>query len=249
MNKNAASIGHSRTIVAAATVLLAVATGPIIYIAQASPHPDPSAMPSEPPAGSVVASTLIRCGLSAEALAAAGVDAAEATGMRAAILARLETHGSALTNATEALVAARATHESLRRSLDGAASQSESAQLTQAALAVANAEAALSSVVASFAEHAESPISSEKRGLLASIRGNAGRGLPETYLVRAWTDEEVVELRDALATERIAIKQDEAVPSEIAGYLAGVRSTPSIAAAIANSNSNLAAVRAALAGG
>jgi hypothetical protein len=246
--KSAKTTGHSRTIVAAATVLLAVATGPIIYIAQASPHPDPLAMPTEAPAESLVASTLVRCGLAAEILAAAGVDAVGAAGVRAAIVARLESHGSSLATATETLVAARAAHESLRRAIEGAPTQSESAQVAQAAAALSSAEAALAVVVGSFVENAESAISSEKRALLAVIRGNLGRGIPEPYLVQAWSDEDIVALRDALAAERIAIKQEESVPSEVAGYLAGVRGSAAIAAAIANTDANLAAVKLALAG-
>jgi hypothetical protein len=133
-------IVHSRFIVATATVLVALATGPIIYVAQANTIPA-----VEAPTAAAVASTLVRCGLSAESLAAAGVDAAGATSVRAAMATKLENDGPTLSAATESLASARTALESLRKSITGEPSQAESAQIAQAGESVAAAESTLAS--------------------------------------------------------------------------------------------------------
>ncbi len=236
-------IGHSRFIVATATVLIALATGPVIYVAQANTVPT-----VEAPTAAAVASTLVRCGLSAESLAAAGVDAAGATSVRAAMATKLENDGPTLSAATESLASARTALESLRKSITGEPSQAESAQIAQASENVAAAESTLASAVASFVEAAQSPLSAEKRATLAIVRSNASRALPAPYLVQTLSDEDAVALRDALAAERIALKQEAEVPAEAASHLATVRAIPAVAAALANTESNLAAIKSALAG-
>jgi hypothetical protein len=78
--------------------------------------------------------------------------------------------------------------------------------------------------------------------------GHASRALPAPYLVQTLSDEDAVALRDALAAERIALKQEAEVPAEAASHLATVRAIPAVAAALANTESNLAAIKSALAG-
>lgn len=236
--------GGSRIVVVTATLALGTAVVPLILFAQANAAP----AASEPPTAASVASTLERCRLAAESLAAAGLDATAAAGVRQAIVTKLESDGQEFADATASLASARSALESLKKGISGAPTPTEIAQLQLAQATVTGAEATLAGEIASFVAAGEASLSAAQKAVLASIRANADRALPAPYLVQPLDDEAAVELRDALAAERIALKQEEEVPSGAASRLATVRAGAAVAAALANTATNLAAIKAALAG-
>jgi hypothetical protein len=238
--------GDVRLLTAGAACVLAVGFVPLAYMVQAN-----AAQPLAPSANSApetVASALGRCGLTAEALAAAGLDGPKAAAVRAGMAARLDTDAADLSVAAEAVGSARGAHAALLKSIQGEPNANEAAQLAQAAAAVATAESELASVVTEFRDAATESLTEAQRSTLATIRGNARWELPASYLVNSLDDESGVRLRDALAAERIALKLEEDVPPEAAGHLASVRADPAVAAALSNTASNLTAIRSALAG-
>ena len=196
-----------------------------------------------------VAATLARCGLTADSLAAAGLDAQDATAVRTAVVAKLETDAVALNAATESLASARSALDSLRKTAQGQPTDQEAAQIATAATAVGAAEASLASVIDQFVTAGTAELTNGAKSLLAAIRSNAARTVPAPYLVQSLDDEAYVRLRDALAAERTAQKLEEETPAEAASHLATVRAVPAVAAALSNTSANLAAIKIALAGG
>lgn len=246
MNTNRAHArrGGAGIVVVTATVVLGMAVGPLIFYAQANVAP----AVAEAPTAATVASTLERCRLGAESLAAAGLDATAAAGVRQAIVTKLESDGQTLADTTASLASARSALESLKKSISGAPTPAEIAQLELAEAAVTSAETALAGTLASFVTAGEAPLTAPQKATLGTIRTNADRALPAAYLVQQLDDEAAVELRDALAAERIALKQQEEVPSGAASHLATVRAGAAVAAALSNTATNLAAIKAALSG-
>lgn len=237
--------GRANAVIASLTASLGIcAIAGICYL-----QPSPTVAASPDVTQSAVATILARCGLTAESLAAAGLDAQDASAARLAVVAKLESDGAALNTATEALATARSELDSVRKAAQGEPTEQEAAQIAAAAGAASGAEATLASVIDQFVTAGTVSLSEGERATLATIRSNHARTVPAPYLVHSMDDEAYVRLRDALAAERTALKLEEEVPADAAAHLATVRAVPSVAAALSNTAANLASIKTALAGG
>ena len=193
---------------------------------------------------------LMRSALGAEALAASGVQAASVTAVLQAAADEINAHPGTLDAADAAYVAARVESDRLRtRIQSGQASQEEigNYQTQMAALATASAQrqTALDAVFSAATTNLAGP----QRAGLSEIRANRAvdfsKDYPIEFLVVERTQEQWVALRDALANERLAVRYPEMASQAAQSLLATLRSDPSVSAARANLDANLAAVTAA----
>ena len=76
------------------------------------------------------------------------------------------------------------------------------------------------------------------------VRANDAWTQPTPYLTVERTQEQWVALRDALANERISAEAGEAADDGAVALLEQVRSDPSVSAALANIDANLALITA-----
>ena len=87
--------------------------------------------------------------------------------------------------------------------------------------------------------------SSEPSFTTSSMRSNEQWKLPPAYLTVDMTEAERLDLRDALANERIALKREESPDTEAQQLLTTVRAMPTVASALANLETNLGLVEGA----
>ncbi len=88
-----------------------------------------------------------------------------------------------------------------------------------------------------------SPPKLAQRETLTAIRANAHWKLPTEFLVVERTEAEWVELRAALANERIAARNEEAPNEQRQALLGTARANPAVAAAKTALDANLATVK------
>jgi hypothetical protein len=190
---------------------------------------------------------LIRAGLDAGALSAAGVSANAATALVSAANAHLTDHAAALPNADTAFTTARRESDRLKRLIEsGHGSQEDvgnyQTQSATLAAATADRDAALAAIVTA----ATAGLSSDQKTALARIRANQSwKEVGVEFLVVERTEAQWVALRDALAAERIAAAAGDELPQATQTLLATARANESVAAAHASLGTNLAGVTAA----
>jgi hypothetical protein len=192
---------------------------------------------------------LIRSGLGADALAAAGVPAASVTAVLQAAADELNAHPSTLPAADTSYTAARVESDRLRALIQsGQASQEQIAsyQTQMANLAAASGQraTALDAVFAAATANLTAP----QRTALTQIRANRAvdhsKDFPIEFLVVERSEAQWIALRDALANEKQAIKYPDTLNEVAQSRLATARSDQSVAAARTSLVSNLATVTA-----
>lgn len=187
---------------------------------------------------------LHRTGLTPEAIAAAGLGAAGTVSIGGA--AQLA-HAGLVTSLREldhAVGQARNARDAAERKIQsGKASAGEVAAFPGLEQAFASASAARDSAVNGLFASAAAGLSPTQRATLAAIRANAQWKLPTEFLVVDRTEAEWVELRAALANERIAARNGEAPNPQCQALLGAARANPAVAAAKTALNANLASVK------
>jgi len=198
-----------------------------------------------PPANTEFAGVLMRIGIPADTLACAGVLAAQVPGMVAATQGQYSV--PQLASLDQAFVDAKGARDRLVRKVrSGLASPEELASRTVVEATFANAEAARKNYLDLLLNSALGAVSAEQAAGVRRINANRSWGLPVEFLVRNRTEPDWVELRSALATERIAAQDDEETcPPSTQAFLAQVRSEPEIASAKVNLDANIAAIQTA----
>lgn len=199
--------------------------------------------PTPPPVDLRV--TLLRAGLSPEALAAAGVTPVAVASTLQAAAQQLAGAPSALANADLAFANARRESDRLERLIQsGKGSQEDVAayQAAKAALEAATAQrqAALDAVLTA----ATSSLPAAQRTALLNARANAAWNLPPEFLVVNRSQEDWVRLRDALANEKIARKLGDQADPAAQAQLANWRAAPAVAMARSGLDTHLTQVRA-----
>lgn len=190
-----------------------------------------------------LASWLGRVGLDPRSLAAAGVLPAQVTQIAADARSHLAEHVTSLDACRDAADAARSTVQVMEeRVRSGLASPEEMSQLSAARAASVQAQSALDTAKAALATAATMSLSEAQRASLAALARNAGREVPLPYRLidrdgRSWHA-----LRNDLAHARVAARRGEASSTEVAQRLSEADGHPVVAAARANTNTNLAPV-------
>lgn len=209
---------------------------------------DPSE-PPPPPSNTEFAAVLLRIGLGADALAAAGITSEQVSALASAV----EQNYSAATmqSRDEAFVAAKQTHDRLRRVVQsGKGTAQDVTALRSAETTLASATSARESYLAGLRTAGLATVSSELATLVNRVRTNRARSsfghLPVQYLVTERSEANWVALRDALAAKRIAEQdEEETFPASAQNHLAAVDAESEIATAKVNLDTRIAAVQTA----
>ena len=152
-----------------------------------------------------------------------------------------------LASLDEAFFEAKAARDKLVRKVrSGRASPAEIASVAQAEATFANADTARKNNLDSLLNAALATVSSEQAAIVRCIKANRSWEVSVEFLVKNRTEPNWVELRSALATERIAAQDaEETCPLSTQTYLAQVRAETEIALARVNKDANLVAVQTA----
>ena len=206
---------------------------------------DSGSDPPPPPVNSVFAGVLLRVGLSADALAASGVSAQQASALVAALQAQYDP--ATLASRDQAFVEAKQSRDRLARKVrSGLGGEADVTALARAETALTSATSARDGYLGTLRAAALGTVSPTVSAALQRIRANSGWGLPTQYLVKDRTEADWVALRDALATKRISEQDDEEeFAASAQSRLAAVDAEAEIAAAKVALDTNIAAVQTA----
>ena len=185
-----------------------------------------------------------RTGLTPEALAAAGLG--EAGTMSVGGAAQQANTGlvTSLRELDHAVGQARKARDAAERKIQsGKASPEGIAAFPGLKQAFATASAARDTAVNGLFAAATESLNSTQRATLTAIRANAHWKLPTEFLVVERTEAEWVELRAALANERIAARNEETPNQQCQALLGTARANSAVAAAKTALDTNLAVVK------
>ena len=186
---------------------------------------------------------LLRAGLDARALCAAGVASNSVLATLQAAADSMNGAPTALASADTTYATARNTADSLLRTIQsGKATQEELANYASAQSALQSAESARQSVLDAYFNAAIANLPNAQRLALGNIRANSSWGFPSEYLVVSRSEAQWVALRDALSNERIAVELPDTLSPSAQELLATVRADQSVAAARTNVQGNLTSV-------
>jgi len=201
--------------------------------------------PPPPPANTEFAGILLRVGLGAEALAAAGISGEQVAGIGAAARNALDL--ATLRARDEAFIAARQTHDRLLRLVQsGKGTQEDVAARSTASATLTAATNARDGYLASARTAALATVTPEQAARVTKILANQKWGLPTQYLVKDHTEAEWVALRDALSAKRISlVDESEPLAQSAADYLSTADAVSEVATAKVSLESGIAAVQTA----
>ena len=194
-----------------------------------------------------LATALYRVGLQPERLAAAGVAAAVTDDLVVSVKSWLAGHLTALADADVRYLTAMTNRDELvRRVVSGLAKPEEVAACQAAKAEFAGANADREELLTTLFNAGTYGLPQEQIGRLMRLHVNRiAWELPFEYCVVDRTQQEWVDLRDALANERISAKLGEEADGELQALLATVRANSDVATAKVNLDTALGAVKAA----
>ena len=188
---------------------------------------------------------LRRVGIRPESLAAAGVSSPSLGTLLEGADDWFVANPSALPNADAAYADARVTRDQLLRKVQsGLATDQEVIDLQQAEAAFDAAELDRTAALDQLFQAASAELSAAQVATLSQIRANARWKFPEHFLVEERDQATWVELRDALANERIAPRFEEEPDAGCQSFLSTMRARPAVSEAEANSDTYLATLQA-----
>lgn len=159
---------------------------------------------TQPLSDDEVRATAIRLGLTPEAMAAAGLVAADATEVIDDLRAHLTTNIEALRTADSDARSTQSSHdETLARVKSMRGTAQDRLNLATLRITLATKHADQSSALASALTAAAADLTQSERDALARIRANARWRVPTEYLVRDVSESDWRAFRDALANDRI----------------------------------------------
>lgn len=189
---------------------------------------------------------LLRSGLGAEALAAAGLSAQETSSVVSAFSSAMSSQPGALEQADASYASARASKDALERKVrSGLATEQEVADLASATTALTSADASRAHVLDGWFHAATTNLAAGKVTALSTIQANASWKLPTQYLVKDRDQAEWVAIRKALNNERICAKYEDEPNSDMQAALSSWRADANVAAAKSALDTNLSAVQSA----
>lgn len=189
---------------------------------------------------------MIRAGLDAKALAAAGVSSGSIAAVVQAAANAAGEQASALATADANYASNRATADRLQRRIQSGHGDQEDVTAYQAACTARDSAAtARETALAAIITGATAGLSSGQRSTLATIRANRSWNLPLEFLVVNREQAEWVAVRDALANEKIAAKLGDEPDAASQTALGVWRANQAVAAARVSLDTNLAALTTA----
>ncbi len=193
------------------------------------------------PTSSELTGALIRTGLDAEALAAAGLSASNVNTVVSNVYQHLIGVQNLLDLADGNIGDATRQAAALKRVIrSGRATQQQIDGHAVATAAIAQAGPQRGALLAGIFEAGTADLSQNRRNALSAIRANRRWKLPVEFLVVERSEAQWVELRDCLANERIAAGLDDEDPDDQAqAILADLRAQPQVAIAKANCDAGL----------
>jgi hypothetical protein len=236
---------HTSAVARAVMVVLAVGSVGWVSIAAAPRYRQPSSPP--PLTNSELAVTLLRSGISPEALAAAGFTGPQTTALVDRARDTLSESIVDLRAADAALAEQRGRVDRLERLVRSGLSQEQDRQdLPSARTARTTAQSTLDSELQAVRSDALGDGQSEGRLLtLSTIRANSRWKFPAQYLCRTAAEAQWVELRNALSIKRQAERDNLEVPGPAAQVLTQWNADTNVSAAAANLAANLPEVQTA----
>ena len=200
-------------------------------------------LPLVAPTASDLEVALLRSGLGPEALTAAGLSGANAATVVSDLITYMTINPGVLDSADVSFSSAKVAADQLKRTIQsGLGTAEDLTAYTTAKANLASATTSRAGVISDFFTAATDDLSQAQKAALSTIRGNAYWDRPTEFLTVTNTEADWVELRDALAHERIANANGEAVDAGVQTILNGYRGNGTVAAAKANLDSNLATV-------
>ena len=152
-----------------------------------------------------LATALLRAGLSPEAIAAAGCSAADCEDAVEAANLELVNADPSLATVDASYAAARTEHDRLKRLIQSGKGSAEDVTAYQTAKAdLENAASDREALMDDVFDAACGELTQAQADALTTIKGNAHWGLPMQYLAVDRSQQEWVDLRDALANIRIS---------------------------------------------
>lgn len=188
-------------------------------------------------------STLIRSGLDAAALAAAGVPANSVSSVLQAVATSINNDSSRLSNADNAYATARRDVDRLRALIEsGKANQEDISAYQTASTSFATATTARQAALDAYFTAGAAVVTAGQRATLTTLRANRAYELPIEFLVVERSQQEWVNLRDALANERVEPEIGEEPDPGDQAALATWRAVNAVSAAKSSTDANLSAI-------
>lgn len=185
--------------------------------------------------------TLIRAGLGADALCAAGVSSGSVSSVLAATATAVNANPTRLSNADASYAAARRDVDRLKALIEsGRGSEQDVSAYSTAAAALASATSERQAALDALFTAGTANLTDGQRAVLQQIRANRAYELPIEFLTVERSQQEWVNVRDALANERIAAQLGEDADSGNQSSLATWRANATVAAAKTSLDANLA---------
>ena len=197
------------------------------------------------PTAGELASALIRTGLNADALAAAGISPSSVNTVVIDVLDHLGVNQMAIELADAAHADAKLQANQLKRVIQSG--QATSDQITAypvATVQLSQCKMQCQALLDDVVNTAISSLTNSQKSTLAAIRANRQWDLPSEFLVVDREEADWVHLRDCLANERIAEQLEEDPDPDAQAALAEYRSDPAVATATTNLDINLSVVTA-----
>ncbi len=193
------------------------------------------------PTADEVAVGLHRVSLDPESLTAAGLSSNQVSGVVAAAIEDLTTSGALLDLAHDSHATAKRNRNQLvRRVRAGRATEQEIADCQTALTTLQNAESQLDAALNSLHAASADGLNANQLAVLAQIRQNRRWKLPMEFVTVSRTEQDWVDLRDALDNERQAARIGSARDAARRAFLTAARNNPTVSLARANLDANLA---------
>ncbi|MBL8762103.1 MAG: hypothetical protein JNL50_12455 [Phycisphaerae bacterium] len=241
--------GLSTLVVAAGTVLLLAGVGAYvsnnIWFASRAAHALPVAKVSQADANRQLRNVLVRAGLGADTLAAAGVNSAKTAEVVAAVRGVLLEQGTSLASADESHRASTVLRQQLIAKVQaGVSTEQDRSALTTAESTIASADQTRASILSAAIAAASADLSAEQVQALAAIR-SLPADLPLKYRVASINAGEADTLRAALGEARAADAVDEPPSSDTQTLITNYDNNQAVTTANSNLTNNSVAVRTA----
>jgi len=189
---------------------------------------------------------LLRAGLGAETLTAAGISSQQVSTIVTNARNELIAHPTRISEDDAAYAAGRVAADALQRKIEsGQASQQEIASYSTATAALESARSERAAALDAVFSAATVGLNQTQIGLLQKLQANRSWKVSTEYLTVDRTEAEWLGLRDALSNERIAAKYGTEANGACQSLLSTARANQTVAAAKANAVANLATVSSA----
>ena len=187
---------------------------------------------------------LCRLELTPEHLASVGATQLQVVELAGAVQSFLATQSPSISDHDQLVGQARVECDVVRHKIqEGRASPGEIAGFSGLEQALAAASTARDAAVSALFVAGIAEFSATQRATLTAIRANAHWKLPTEFLVVERTEAEWVALRNALANERTAARNEETPNQQCQALLGTARANPAVAAAKTALDANLAVVK------